>query len=98
MRKSLAVLALAFSLSPSLAFAHDHRSYPREPPPAVRVEVSEPRPGYVWVGGHHRYRRDHYVWTRGRYQHERRGRGWRDGAWERHDDHYDWRRGGWQRR
>ncbi|HXI56569.1 MAG TPA: hypothetical protein VNO55_10960 [Polyangia bacterium] len=85
-------------LLPSLAQARlFHRAGPHEAPPPVRVEVAEPRHGYVWVGGHHRWRAHSYEWVPGHYERERRGWGWRDGAWEQHDDHYDWHRGGWYR-
>jgi hypothetical protein len=92
-----ASLVFVLSFFPALAHARFHRGGPRDEPPPPRVEVVEPRPGYVWMGGHHAYRGHGYVWVPGRHERERRGWEWRDGAWERHEDHYDWHRGGWRR-
>jgi hypothetical protein len=97
MRRTAALLALALCLSPSLAFAHFHRGGPHDPPPALRVEVSPARSGYIWTGGHYDYRQREYRWHPGRYDRERPGWAWRDGSWEHHEDHYDWHRGGWHR-
>ena len=39
------------------------------PPPPVRVGVVgvAPGPGYVWVGGYHRWTGNGYVWVAGRW-------------------------------
>jgi hypothetical protein len=98
MRTPAVVLALALSLSPSLAFAQlfHRRGGPREAPPPPRVEQIHPRHGFVWDPGHWVWRGHHYSWVRGHYVRERRGGEWRGGAWDRHDDHYDWHPGGWR--
>lgn len=70
---------------------------PSEPPPPVVVERHDPRPGYVWVGGHHEWRHRRYVWRGGHYARERHGRNWRDGSWEQRGGHYRYHRGGWRR-
>jgi hypothetical protein len=69
---------------------------PRDAPPAIIEERPAPRPGYVWVGGRHRWRHNRYVWTRGHYVRERRGYDYAPGRWDRHDDHFDWHDGGWR--
>ena len=69
---------------------------PRDAPPPPLEERPRNRPGHVWVGGHHDYRRGHYVWVGGHLVRERRGRDWNDGRWERHEDHWDYHRGEWR--
>jgi len=68
---------------------------PRDAPPPLVEEHPVPRRGYIWVGGHHRWRHHHYVWTRGYYVRERRGYDYVPGHWEHHDEHYDWYDGEW---
>jgi hypothetical protein len=99
MRSRTAVLALALSLTPSLAFARHGHSGPREPPPAPRAEeVVVNKPGFVWIGGYYEWRRGEWNWIRGHAEPMRKGRTWQDGKWVRHDDHYDWKPGRWVRR
>jgi hypothetical protein len=63
--------------------------------PSAIEERASARRGYIWVGGHHEWRRHRYVWRRGHYVHERRGYEYAPGRWERHENHYDWHDGAW---
>jgi hypothetical protein len=72
------------------------REGPRTPPPAVVEEHYSPRRGYIWVGGHHAWRRHRYFWTRGHYVRERRGYEYEPGRWQLRDDrYYEWHDGEW---
>ena len=69
---------------------------PRDAPPtAVEERPGRSRRGYIWVGGHHRWRRNHYYWNHGHYARERRGYEYAPGHWDHHEDHYDWYDGEW---
>jgi WXXGXW repeat (2 copies) len=92
----LAATALA-----GLLAASEARSLPvyvRIAPPAPRAEVriAAPGPGYVWVGGFHRWDgaayvwvpghwvlppRPRAVWVSGHWRHGRRGWFWVEGHW-----------------
>jgi hypothetical protein len=97
----LVVLSLGGSFTVPVAAANVrvdivHHDGPREPPPPPREERYAARPGFVWVSGHHEWRRGRYLWRGGEYRRQRRGFEWNDGRWDRHEDHYDWHRGEWR--
>jgi hypothetical protein len=98
MRKLMMTIALGVCMVPALAGAAEIYIGPSGPPPAARVEVARPRPGYVWVGGHYGWHHRHgYRWTRGHYVRERSGWAWQDGAWRSGTRHYEWHPGHWER-
>lgn len=75
------------------------RVYPRWSrfaPPAVRVEMVRPRPGYLWVNGNYAWRNDQYVWSPGRYEAQQANRVWVPGRWAVQDGYYVWVDGYWQ--
>jgi hypothetical protein len=97
-RVTTAALVVAGSLLAGCAAASPARLYVRVAPPRAVVEarVAAPGPGYVWVGGFHRWDGARYVWTPGRWSapprpharwtaghwsHDRRGWYWLDGRW-----------------
>ena len=55
---------------------------PVAPPPA-KVVVMPARPGFVWVDGHHEWRRGAWVFVPGHYSHTPRGHVWVPGRWVR---------------
>lgn len=94
--KKLLLVAAAALLSLPPAFAQ--HIYVRVGPPPVRVERPGPRPhpGWVWIGGYHRWDgrayvwvpgrwaappRPHAVWIGGHWRHERGGWYWVEGHW-----------------
>jgi WXXGXW repeat (2 copies) len=64
----LGAVIVAGTLTASDASAST-RVYVRVGPPAPIVEtrVVAPGPGYVWVGGYHRWEGHRYVWVPGRW-------------------------------
>jgi hypothetical protein len=98
LRARTAALAVVGSLLAGCATASPARLYVRvgPPRPVVETRVAAPGPGYVWVGGFHRWDGARYVWMPGRWTappraharwvpgqwaHDRRGWYWRDGRW-----------------
>jgi hypothetical protein len=69
---------------------------PRFAPPALRVEVVRPRPGYVWVGGNYAWRNNAYVWAPGSWRRAQAGQQWIPGRWELQAHGYVWIPGFWQ--
>ena len=67
MKKIAMAVLLAFTLLPAASFAQVVvRIGP--PPPVEEHRGPPPGRGYIWLGGHQHYDRDHYVWTPGRYE------------------------------
>ncbi|WP_233581241.1 hypothetical protein [Acidipila sp. EB88] len=96
MLKRLAVLTLFSSLLPVASQAQVVvRVAP--PPPIVEHYGPPPRPGYVWVGGFHRWDGGRYVWTPGHYAlPPHPGAVWvRDGYYP-HGGGYRYRHGYWR--
>jgi len=69
------------------------RRHPLPPPP--RLEVVQPRRGFVWVEGGFTWRDGRYVALPGHWERERHGYRWQVGRWEPETDHYEWTPGGW---
>jgi len=88
------------------AYRTDRRVYsaprvyyrPRFAPPALRVEVVRPRPGYFWVNGRYDWRDDQYVWNPGYYEAQQQNRIWVPGGWKLQGEEYVWIDGYWQDR
>ena len=100
MKKSLAIglLAVTSLLSAPAAMA-GARIYVRigPPVPVVEAQIVAPGPGYVWVGGYHRWDGAAYGWVPGHWvlppahrtvwvgghwaQHHSRGWYWVEGRW-----------------
>ena len=71
-RAIVGMVVLAGTLTASAACASPTaRVYVHVGPPAPVVEtrVVAPGPGYVWVGGYHRWDGARYVWVPGRWAH-----------------------------
>ncbi|HLH37002.1 MAG TPA: hypothetical protein VKX41_20180 [Alloacidobacterium sp.] len=88
MKKAALVGILVCALASIPSFA---QVVVRVAPPPVVVERPgpPPRPGYVWVGGYHRWDGYRYVWVPGHYVLPPRPRAvWVPGHWVE-------RRGGW---
>jgi len=66
------------------------------PEPVYEVEVTQPRPGMVWIGGHYDYVGGRYVWRRGYYEHARPGRVWVPARWENRNGRYVRVEGRWR--
>lgn len=67
------------------------------PPPVVEVRPAMPGPGYVWIGGYHRWDGARYVWTPGRWAvPPHRGGAWVAGHWTHRHDGYIWVEGHWR--
>lgn len=97
MKKLLLVAAAGVLFSVSPVFAQ--RVYVQVGPPPVVVEHPAPRPGpgYVWVGGYHRWDGHRYVWAPGRWVVPPRPHGvWVNGHWAHEPHGYYWVEGHWR--
>ena len=88
MKKIALAILLAIAMAPVASMA---QVMVQIGPPHAVYEHRGPRPDResVWIGGYHRYDRDHYVWNPGHYErppHEHQR--WVQHRWEH-------RRGGW---
>jgi WXXGXW repeat (2 copies) len=67
------------------------------PAPIVETRVVAPGPGYVWVGGFHRWDGRAYVWVPGRWVLPPRPHAvWVAGHWRHHHRGYYWVEGHWR--
>jgi hypothetical protein len=68
------------------------------PAPIAEVKVVAPGPGYVWVGGYHRWSGTAYVWVPGRWALPPHGhKVWVAGHWKHHHANgYYWVDGHWK--
>jgi hypothetical protein len=67
------------------------------PPPVVEHYGPPPRPGWVWVGGFHRWDGARYVWTPGHYAAPpRSGVRWVPDGYEHRGGRYYYRHGYWR--
>ncbi len=67
------------------------------PPPIVEHYGPAPRPGYVWVGGYHRWDGGRYVWIPGYWAAPPRPHAvWVPGRYYRYHGGYAWREGRWR--
>ena len=68
------------------------------PAPVVETRVVAPAPGYVWVGGYHRWDGKAYVWVPGRWALPPRPHAvWVAGRWVHHKHHgWYWKEGHWK--
>jgi len=64
-------------------------------PPAPKIEIDDPRPGFVFVHGHWSWMDGQWKWIDGRYEPERAGQVWTDGRWEHRGSSWQWIEGGW---
>jgi len=80
------LLATAMLLAVPACAAPRGRVYVRVGPPSPIVEarIVAPGPGYVWVGGYHRWNAASYVWVPGHWELPPRQRAvWSPGHWVR---------------
>lgn len=96
--KKLLLVAAAALLSFPPAFAQ--RIYVRVGPPPVVVEHHGPRPhpGWVWVGGYHRWDGRAYAWAPGHWAQPPYARAaWVPGRWVHDRGGWYWTEGHWRR-
>jgi len=90
-----ALLGLALTVGPAAAQVYVRIG---PPPPVVERPGPVPRPGYVWIGGYHRWDGRRYVWVPGHYvappRHYHR---WIPGHWAQGPRGYYWVEGHWVR-
>lgn len=67
------------------------------PPPMVQEVIPAPRPGFIWVQGHHEWRHRHYVWVPGVWMRERVGYAYMQPRWEQRGTQWVYMTGGWER-
>ena len=96
MKKIAMAILLALILAPAASFAQVMiRVGP--PPPVYERRGPPPGEGYVWIGGHQHYDRDHYVWSAGRYDRPpHRGDRWVPSRYERRHGQYVEIEGHWR--
>ncbi|HEX4441863.1 MAG TPA: hypothetical protein VH854_17450 [Thermoanaerobaculia bacterium] len=67
------------------------------PAPVVETRVVAPGPGYIWVGGYHRWDGKAYVWMPGRWALPPRPHAvWVAGHWAHSHHGYWWKEGHWK--
>lgn len=67
------------------------------PAPIAEVRVVAPGPGYVWVGGFHRWDGKAYAWVPGRWALPPHGHAaWVAGHWKHHAHGWYWVDGHWK--
>jgi len=91
-------LTLVFSLSLIHCVVVRPRQAPPPPPPRKIVKIRKPGPNYVWVPGHHVWRKGRYIWVDGYWKKGRRGHVWVKGHWEKRGGHWVWVKGYWRKR
>jgi len=69
---------------------------PRAAPPALREEVVEKRPGFVYVRGRWDWRNGNWEWLPGHYEKKHHGKRWREARWELRDGAYVLVDGDWE--
>jgi hypothetical protein len=98
MKKMLAALGLAATLFVPAAWAIPVYVKIAPPAPVVETRVVAPGPGYVWVGGFHRWDGHAYVWVPGHWAQPPRPHAvWVAGHWVHHPHHgWYWKEGHWK--
>jgi hypothetical protein len=67
------------------------------PPPVIEHYGPRPHPGYVWVGGYHRWDGAHYVWVGGHWDAPPRPHAvWIAGHWAHRPGGYVFIEGHWR--
>jgi WXXGXW repeat (2 copies) len=71
---------------------------PAGPPAALQEVIAvSPGPGYVWIGGYHRWESGAYVWVPGRWDKAPRARAkWVPGRWRHERSGWYWVEGRWR--
>jgi len=97
MLKKLAIVALFASLLSVTSSEAQVTVRIGPPPPIVEHYGPPPRPGYVWLGGYHRWDGRRYVWTPGYYALPPRPHAvWVPGGYYRRGHGWYFRRGYWR--
>lgn len=98
MKKLLLAAATALLCLPP-AFAQHVYVRIGPPPPVVERPGPIPHPGWVWVGGYHRWDGARYVWVSGRWvAPPHPGWMWVRGHWRHEPGGWYWVDGHWRRR
>ena len=93
----IAAAALAGALWTAPAFAARVYVSIAPPAPIAEVRVVAPGPGYVWVGGFHRWDGRAYAWVPGRWALPPHGHAaWVAGHWKHHAHGWYWVDGHWK--
>ena len=97
MTRTLGISLLAAALGAAAASASPVYVHIAPPAAVVETRAVAPGPGYVWVGGFHRWNgkayvwapghwvvppRPHGVWVAGHWAHSHHGWWWKDGHWK----------------
>ncbi|SRR5579883_821951 len=91
----MSVLGLGLGLGASQAAEIVVRVGP--PAPVFEHRLVRPGPGYVWIGGYHRWDGRAYVWVPGRWELPPRPHAvWIAPRWEHRHDGYYFREGRWR--
>jgi hypothetical protein len=88
-RRIVPNLLFAIAIGVGSAQAEEVIVHVRPPRPIVETRVVSPGPGYVWIGGYHRWDGRAYVWAPGRWERPPRAHA----RWVRH--RWVHRHGGW---
>jgi hypothetical protein len=97
MKKTLAIGVLAVALVDSSAKALPVYVRIAPPAPVVETRVVAPGPGYVWVGGFHRWDGKAYAWVPGHWVVPPRPHAaWVPGHWAHSHHGYWWKEGHWK--
>ena len=93
-----AVLAAALAVTAACADVNG-RLYVRigPPSPVYETRFESPGPGYIWIGGYHRWDGRGYIWVPGRWERPPRARAvWIPGHWDRDRRGYFFVDGHWR--
>jgi hypothetical protein len=97
MKKLLLIASFALLTLPSASFAQ--RVYVGVAPPPIVVEHPgpAPHPGWIWIGGYHRWDGHAYVWMGGHWELPPRPHAvWVTGHWRRDPGGWYWVPGHWR--
>jgi WXXGXW repeat (2 copies) len=90
------ILSAGLLAAPLLAGVHVYVKVAPPPPPA-EVRIVAPGPGYIWIGGFHRWNGTAYVWMPGRWALPPRPHAvWVAGHWKHVSHGWYWVEGRWK--
>ena len=97
MRKFLLMSVVGFGLGLGASQAAEVFVQVGPPAPIVEHRVVRPGPGYVWIGGYHRWEGHAYAWVPGRWERPPRPHAvWVAPRWEHRHGGYYFHEGRWR--